>query len=393
MSSQISRRQLGLAAMSTAALSQSAAAQTPGQAQAAKKYGGALEGYESKVDMREFDPVAWTLDRYKSAPLRLSFRAKNQREALAWQKQLRAKITELLGGFPETRSPLNAKTLEVTDFPTYRRERFTFESRPGMGVLAYLLTPVKAQQPLPAVVCVPGHGRGVDDIIGVDEYGKLRDTKEGYQHDFALQAVEHGMAAVAIEPMAFGCRRDARTAAKGLGTSACQPVAGAALLLGETMIGWRVYDVMRLIDWIGTRPELDSKRVGCMGISGGGTCTLFASALDLRIRAAMVSGYLNTFRDSIMSLSHCMDNYVPGILNWAEMYDVAGLVAPRPMLAESGDRDKIFPLASSNESFARVKKVYEVFDAPDAVEHEVFNGVHHFHGARGLPFLAKALKA
>ena len=393
MSSQISRRQLGLAAMSTAALSQSAVSQTPGQAQAAKKYGGALESYESKVDMREFDPVAWTLDRYKSAPLRLSFRAKNQREATAWQKQLRAKVTELLGGFPETRSPLNAKTLEVTDFPTYRRERFTFESRPGMGVLAYLLTPVKAQQPLPAVVCVPGHGRGVDDIIGVDEYGKLRDTKEGYQHDFALQAVEHGMAAVAIEPMAFGCRRDARTAAKGLGTSACQPVAGAALLLGETMIGWRVYDVMRLIDWIGTRPELDSQRVGCMGISGGGTCTLFASALDLRIRAAMVSGYLNTFRDSIMSLSHCMDNYVPGILNWAEMYDVAGLVAPRPMLAESGDRDKIFPLASSNESFARVKKVYEVFNAADAVEHEVFSGVHQFHGARGLPFLAKALKA
>ncbi|RDJ93443.1 acetylxylan esterase, partial [Lacticaseibacillus rhamnosus] len=71
------------------------------------------------------------------------------------------------------------------------------------------------------------------------------------------------------------------------------------------MIGWRVYDIMRLIDWIATRPELDAKRVGCRGISGGGTCTLFASALDTRIRAALVSGYLNTFRDSIMSLSHC----------------------------------------------------------------------------------------
>jgi hypothetical protein len=379
--------------MSTAALSKSARSQTPAPAQAPKKYGGALEGFESKVEMKEFDPVAWTLDRYNSAPLRLTFRAKNQREAVAWQKQLRAKIIELLGGFPETRSPLNVKTLEVAEFPTYRRERFTFESRPGLGVLAYLLTPVKAEQPLAAVVCVPGHGRGVDDIVGIDEYGKLRDQKEGYQYDFALQAVEHGMAAVAIEPMAFGCRRDARTTAKGLGTSACQPVAGAALLLGETMIGWRVYDVMRLIDWIGTRPELDSKRVGCMGISGGGTCTLFASALDSRIRAAMVSGYLNTFRDSIMSLSHCMDNYVPGILNWAEMYDVAGLVAPRPMLAESGDRDKIFPVAASNESFARVKKVYELFDAAGAIEHEVFNGVHQFHGVRGLPFLAKALKA
>lgn len=393
MSSRISRRQLGLVAMSGAALSQTAASQTPAPAQVSKKYGGALEGYESKVDMKEFDPVAWTLDRYRSAPLRLTFRANNQREAVAWQKQLRAKLTELLGGFPESRSPLHATTLEVTEFPTYRRERFAFESRPGLGVLGYLLTPTKARQPLPAVVCVPGHGRGVDDIVGIDESGKLRDDKDGYQHDFALQAVEHGMAAVAIEPMAFGCRRDARTAAKGLGTSACQPVAGAALLLGETMIGWRVYDVMRLIDWIATRPELDSQRVGCMGISGGGTCTLFASALDSRIRAAMVSGYLNTFRDSIMSLSHCIDNYVPGILNWAEMYDVAGLVAPRPMLAESGDRDKIFPIAASNESFARVKKVYEMFGAGNAIEHEVFKGVHQFHGVRGLPFLARALKA
>lgn len=393
MTSRISRRQLGLAAMSTAALSQNARSQTPAAGQVAKKYGGALEGYESEVDLKEFDPVAWTLDRYKSAPLRLTFRANNRREAVAWQKQLRAKITELLGGFPETRSPLNVKTLEIAEFPTYRRERFLFESRPGLAVLAYLLTPAKARQPLPAVVCVPGHGRGVDDIVGIDEDGNVRDTKEGYQHDFALQAVEHGMAAIALEPMAFGCRRDTRTAAKGLGTSACQPVAGAALLLGETMIGWRVYDVMRLIDWIATRPELNSQRVGCMGISGGGTCTLFASALDLRIRAAMVSGYLNTFRDSIMSLSHCIDNYVPGILNWAEMYDVAGLIAPRPMLAESGDRDNIFPLAASNESFARVKKVYETFDAGHAIEHDVFDGEHQFHGVRGLPFMAQALGA
>ena len=65
---------------------------------------------------------------------------------------------------------------------------------------------------------------------------------------------------------------------------------------------------------------------------------MFSAALEPRIRAAFISGYLNTFRDSIMSLSHCIDNYVPGILNWAEMYDVAGLIAPRPLFAESGDQ-------------------------------------------------------
>ncbi|MBE7157509.1 MAG: acetylxylan esterase, partial [Rhodospirillales bacterium] len=173
--------------------------------------------------------------------------------------------------------------------------------------------------------------------------------------------------------------------------SACQPVAGSALLLGQTMIGWRVWDVMRTLDWIATRTELDAKRVGCMGISGGGTCTQFASALDGRIRAAFVSGYLNTFRASIMSVSHCIDNYVPGILGWAENYDVAGLIAPRPFFSEGGTRDPIFPVAATQESFARVQRVYQVFGVPERAQQEIFDGVHEFHGAKGLPFLVSAL--
>jgi hypothetical protein len=104
-----------------------------------------------------------------------------------------------------------------------------------------------------------------------------------------------------------------------------------------------------------------------------------------------VSGYLNTFRDSILSLSHCMDNYVPGILNWCEMYDVAGLIAPRPLFIESGDKDNIFPIEASRESYKRVKRVYESMNAGEAVAQEVFEGEHSFHGKLGIPFLKKAL--
>lgn len=383
MSAKFTRRQLALAAAtSTVAMTQS---------QAPKKYGGALEGFETKVSLAKFDPVANTLELYKSAPLRLTFRATDRKQAQAWQNKLRPKMAELVGGFPWTRSALNPKILETRDFPTYRRERFIFESRPGFGTLAYLLTPQDAKTPIPTVICIPGHGRGVDDIVGIDEYGHERIDKPGYQHDYAIQFAEHGMAALAIEPMAFGCRRDARTAAHGLSTTACQPAAGAALLLGQTMIGWRVYDVMRAIDWIQTRPELDAKRVGCMGISGGGTCTLFAAALEPRIKAAFLSCSLNTFRDSIMSLSHCIDNYVPGILNWAEQYDVAGLIAPRPLIAESGETDPIFPIAASRESFARVKNIYEVLGVPNLAQHDVFSGEHEFHGVRGIPFMKENL--
>lgn len=381
----MTRRELGKLAGATALLQKQAVAADP------PKYTGALDGFLEKVNAADFDPVRFTHRLYESAPLRMTFQAKNRQDAEDWQKNLRAKIVDLLGGFPAKRSPLESQTLEIREFPGYRREKFVFQSRPDAWVLGYLLTPKSGKAPHPAMVSLAGHGRGVDDIVGIDDKGKDRTAKEGYEYDFAIQVVEHGMAAVAIEPMAFGCRRDALTKTHGLTSAACQPAAGAALLLGQTMIGWRVYDVMRTIDWIETRPELDARRVGCMGISGGGTCTTFASALEPRIRTAMISGYLNTFRDSVMSISHCIDNYVPGILNWAEMYDVAGLIAPRPLFVESGDHDTIFPIAASRASFARVKKVYETFGVGEVAEQETFDGPHSFWGKRGLPFLAKHL--
>jgi len=338
--------------------------------------------------------VAYTRDLYAGAARQLRFRAADRSAAEAWQKTLRAKLTELVGGFPATRAPLRAITLETRAFRGYTREKIVFDSQPGVSVLAYLLMPEKVRRPAGVMICIPGHGRGVDDIVGIDERGAERTDKAGYQHDFAIQVAEAGMAALAIEPMGFGCRRDPINAGINLSRKACDPAAGGALLVGQTMVGWRVWDVMRAIDYIATRSsDLDQSRIGCMGISGGGTVTVFATALDLRIRAALVSGYLNTFRDSIGSLAHCIDNYVPGILNWAEMHDIAGLIAPRPLFVESGEKDNIFPIRASIESFNEVRKIYSTFGAVDRVEQEVFPAEHLFWGRRGIPFLARHLDA
>lgn len=383
----ISRRTL-------AQLASAAAAGTlHAQSSKTSAYSGPLTGLESKAEGRQVDPLPYALRVLDAAPRRLQFSAKNKSQAEQWQGRLRAKLTELVGGFPAERSALRPLTLEKREFPKYRREKILFDSRDGMSVLAYILMPVAARTPVPSVICVPGHGRGVDDIVGIDDKGQERADKAGYQHDFAVQMAEAGIAAVAIEPLGFGCRRDPANVKRGLGRSACQPLAGAALLLGQTMIGWRVYDVMRTLDLIATRPELDVKRVGCMGISGGGTCTLFAAALEPRIRAALISGYLNTFRDSVGVISHCMDNYVPGIMNWAEMYDIAGLIAPRPLFVESGSKDDIFPVQSSVSSFKKVSAIYNVFGAGANAEQEVFQEAHSFWGKQGIPFLARHLKA
>ncbi len=380
----VTRRDLGVALASITAME--ACRRSPRQ-----KYTGALNGFNDKVDTAAFNPMLHTRKLQESAPLRMTFRAKTRAEAEQWQRSLRAKVLELVGGFPEKRSPLQPQTLEVRDFPGYRREKFVFQSRPDLTVLGYLLAPKDAEPPYAPVIALPGHGRGVDDLVGIDRKGRDRTVKVDYQYDYAVQVVEHGMAAVAIEPIGFGCRRDPRErdgpARNGLDQFACYPWASAALLFGQTTMGWRVYDVSRTIDWIETRKELDPARVGCMGISNGGECTIWAAAIETRIRAAFASGSLNTFRDSIMSYIHCIDCYVPGILNWAEMYDVAGLTAPRAFFAESGEKDVIFPTSGSRASFERVKRIYEVFGAGALAEQEVFDGPHRFRGKRGLPFL------
>lgn len=378
---------VGMGMLSTSGLTLS----STGISQEAEKttYGGPLEGFT--LTDRKFDTLDFSREMYDSTPRSLEFKARSPEEASEWQKVLRAKIMELVGGLTNQRCPLNAYTLERKEFPEYTREKVVFQSRPNMTVFGYFIVPAKYKVPGPVMICLPGHGRGVDDIVGIREDATYRTDRSGYMHDFALQAVENGFAALAIEQFAFGCRRDKTARSKNPGTSSCMPSAGAAFLFGQTMVGWRVYDVMRSIDYLETRSEIDPQRIGVMGISGGGTITFFSTAIDTRLKVGYVSGYFNLFRDCIMSLPHCIDNYVPGILNYAEMYDIAGLIPPRAMFVESGTKDTIFPVEATKESFTKAKKIFEFFNAGDKIDMEIFEDEHTFYGRKGFQFLMKWL--
>lgn len=340
---------------------------------------------------RQFDTLAFCREIYANITPSMAFSATTKAEAEEWQGQLRPKLVELLGGFPEEKCDLTPETVEVKEFAGYTQENVLFQSRENMTAFSYLLLPQNFKQPGPVIICLPGHGRGVDDIVGINEDGTLRPEWGGYQNDFALQSVANGFAALTLEPFGFGHRRDERARSGGAGASSCSPASGAAFLFGQTMAGWRVYDVIRAIDYLETRPEIDPKRIAVMGISGGGTITFFSAAVETRIKVAVISGYFNTFRDSIMSIPHCIDNYVPGILKYAEMYDIAGLIAPRAMFVESGEKDNIFPIEATKSSFEKAKKSFAVFGAEDKTDIEIFPKEHCFHGVKAFEFLKKQL--
>jgi dienelactone hydrolase len=341
---------------------------------------------------RHLDSKEFCLSEYDALRPALSFSATNVADARGWQRRARARFIERLGGFPSTRAPLNAEVLESRDFGSYTREKLVFDTRTNLGVVGYLLLPKAGKRPLPAVVCVSGHGRGLPDILGLDDEGNPRAERNvGYAKEYALQCVEHGYATLAIEQLAFGIRRDEAARKAGPAVESCRPAACAAVLLGQTMGGWRVWDAMRAIDYLEARPEVDAKRVATLGASGGGTTSLFTAAVDERVKAAVVSAYFNTFRDSIMSISHCPDNYVPGLLQDMEMYDLSGLVAPRALFVESGRNDRIFPIAGSEKAAGKAREIYAAYGVPQQFGYEIHDGGHEVHLVGAFDFLSRHL--
>jgi len=340
-----------------------------------------------ETKQRVFDPMDYLRDLYEEIEPVYSYRVRTPEEHAEWAIQWRAKLIELLGGFPVQRAPLDPEIVETVEFDDYVRERVIFNSRANMSIPAYLLMPKERNGKIPGIVCLPGHGPGKNTIVGYTDDGMPRGDIGGYQNDFAIQAARRGYAALAIEQAAFGERNGQQPKQDG-----CHVPTVNALMLGLTMIGIRVWDARRALDYLVSRREVDADRIGVMGISGGGTTTLFSAAVEPRFRAAFVSGFLCTFRDSIMAMPHCVDNFVPGIVRWGEMYDVAALIAPRPLFAESGTNDGIFPVDAARFAVDRARRAWDVLGVPEQIGHEVFEGVHQFHGVGGFAFFEKWLK-
>ena len=127
------------------------------------------------------------------------------------------------------------------------------------------------------------------------------------------------------------------------------------------------------------RDDVDWGRIGAMGNSGGGTISLFSAAVLPRLRFAMPSCYFCTFRDSIMSIQHCADNYVPGLLQYGEMADVMGLFAPRPVVLVAGREDSIFPIKGVRKAFRHLKEIYRAAGAEEHCHLVVGPEGHRFY--------------
>lgn len=315
----------------------------------------------------------------------------------AWQEALRERI-RLISGLADLQSEHGGDPLDCREVSSEVREGFRLEKRflssePGMEIPFYLLLPETASpsHPVPLVLTPHGHGRrGKEVYTGNYESEAEREHAESGDRDIALQAVRAGYAVIAPDVRGFWEMARSEDIEAGQSNS-CEELQRRSLMLGRSLIGERVYDMGRLMDYAATRPEIDSSRIAITGNSGGGTVSLFTAALDERVRVAVPGSYFCSFEASILSVHHCMCNVVPGIVRYAEMSDIAGLIAPRPVLFVNGRDDAIFPFEATQAAFERVQRIYRDAGAEHRCRLYAGSGGHRYYKEDAWPFMEEFL--
>lgn len=350
----------------------------------------------------EFASLPALRRRFDAVARGYGFRSLAAKAVPAWRRRLRAHLRKLTGIDTLTPAPAKPSFDRPVQCEGYSRTRAEIQTEAGVRMPFFILTPagVSKTHPAPAVIAPHGHGSGGKvAVCGIRDNPEVAKSIADHNYDYAVQLVRRGFVVFAPDARGFGERREATVDPAHLSGS-CQYLNNMALPLGRCVTGLWAFDLMRLIDFIATRPECrpgGRLRLGCAGLSGGGLQTLWAAALDDRIEAAVVSGYFYGYRQSLLDLHrNCSCNYVPGLYAAVDMGDLGALIAPRPLLIETGDADGLNGAGGLKNVYSQVRitrSAYRALKAGRNLEHVVFQGGHRWHGERAIPFLEAHLKA
>ncbi len=290
-------------------------------------------------------------------------------EHAAWLRAKRRQLTRLLGGFP-SREPLNAQVVRRKEEPDRIVEWITYESEPGETVPAIMLIPRHRTPPLPAVLCHHQHA-GQYDLGKSEVVGWAGNPQQAY----AAELCARGYITLAPDVVGFEERAHPRLS----GPEFERFLSHELLLKGLTLQSKLVWDIMRAVDYLQSREEVDPKRIGLVGHSLGGAQTWWAMSMEPRITAGVSSCGTTTYAAVLAAEQyHYYGFYVPGILKWGDIPDIVSMIAPRPFLILAGEQDRGFPLSGAKEVAARAGMLYRRLRKPEALELFVSPRGHEF---------------
>jgi dienelactone hydrolase len=327
-----------------------------------------------------------------AAPLAMQFHGTTPAELAAWQREFSAKLGELIGPHAPPKT-WTVKVLSTRTFADHVREELLLEAEGTPSLPLYVLRPVSATQTrFPIVLCLHGHGGyGHDAVAGVDDTPELKRAIASCNYDYGRQLVREGYLAVCPCFTPFG-RRLGSKQGKGV-TDPCAVEFVRLMYLGRTLLGENLRDAMWALDYATTRPDARADRIGCVGLSYGGRMTMVVTALDPRVRVAVISGALNVFQERIAGAGYsCGAQVIPGLLQFGDTPEIGSLIAPRPTIWEAGRKDALAVPGWLEKAQERIQRAYTAAGAAENFQVHRFDGGHVWNGETAIPLLAKILK-
>lgn len=379
------------------------------------------------------------------------FQGQSAEEFMAWQMRSRATLRELLGlekmdmcalepeidevvllspkrtdGRDEaqsenTKGSVRAENAEAGAHDAILRYHILLRTEPDITLSAYLLVPASANAGTPVFLCPPGHnGAGKYTVAGVRGARAIEESIEKYNYDFGWQLARLGYVAFCPDVRGFGERREMLEDTKELPLAMkgdCYWLAHMGEPIGIPVLGMLSWDLMRCVDFLkeytmtkegelrrlsdGEHTDSEDacwnpERIIAFGFSGGAMQSLYLSALDERIHATFLSGYMYGFRDSLLRMNrNCSCNYVPHLMEHFDMGDIASLIAPRRLMIQSCREDRLAGargLANVQEQVDIIRANYAVIGNTENVQQDIEDGPHHLD-TRHLQDIAKWLGA
>ena len=321
------------------------------------------------------------------------FQATTRQEWQTWRTALTGRLAQLLklDRLPRDFVP-SARVVKHDEVEGVKREKIWLTTEAGLQIPLYLFIPPDAAPPYPTVIVFHGHGLGKRETAG---------DLHTYQNRAALEIAKAGFVTVAPDNRGFG---ELGWSGRSYDVIHHKDII-VNLMMGRTTLGTFLHDAQKLVDYLWTRPEVDTTRIATVGCSLGGVLAVWSAALDARIQAVVSSATFGSpSRQGIASrLLHVseemLDHYhklpvytefhVPGLFQYANATDVAGLVAPRPMLFDIDAGDK----PSHSKAMAAIGQVYSLVDAADRLDIFLHDNGHTFSVDAAITWLNRWLKS
>ncbi len=314
-----------------------------------------------------------------------------------WKREVLPKVLACLGDFPK-RVPANPEMTAEWEHDGIRKQRWLIDVGEHISAAFIVCIPpdIETGERRPAILCWHGHGKfGKDSVMGNDSSPERKAEIAYHNYDYGHQMARQGFVTFAIDWIGMGERNDAgkpHYLSNSFGRDWCNIYYLHATMLGMTSISINVSHGMAATDFACTLPFVDPERLGVMGLSGGGTMTLWSTLCDERLKAAEIICYSDLWEVfGIRDINYCGMQVAPGLYKLVDLPDCQGLIAPRPLLVDIGTYDTCFNVDSAMECYRKVERIYAAARSSDKLELDLAPREHGWCGNKSVEFFRRYL--